>query len=474
MVGVSQQERWDNGGSFGIVAAVTIDAGKTWTEVVIPGISNASGGPYDRATDPWVAFGPTGTVYVSSLGFDGNETTGTTESAILVNRSTDGGLTWSQPSTLILDVKANANDDKEAITADPHNPNLVYVVWDQPNPNFPSSGTSGQTFFSRSTDGGQSWSTPRVIFQSPGVDTSVGHQVVVLPNGTLVDAFEEIHFDSTTRSVSSFLDILRSSDGGLTWSQPTVAVQEMPAGVDEPFNGFFVRTGTGLPEVAVDPANGNLYAVWEDAHLTGSSRRFESIAFSMSTDGGSIWSAPIQINQTPTNLSAMFDSSAFTPSIAVGRDGAVAVTYYDFRNQGTSPGAATDYWAVFGNPKGSGGLTNPANWGNELRLTTSSFNILNAPSAGGWFLGDYEGLAAAGNNFEAFFSQAGAPFPQAHVFARQILSGPGSWSSSPSGALSTSQAPARFVASEPVGFSCSGELPPGQGPRRRGRGRLQQ
>jgi hypothetical protein len=123
MVGVSQQERWDNGGSFGIVAAVTLDAGKTWTEVVIPGISNASGGPYDRATDPWVAFGPTGMVYVSSLGLDGNETTGFTESAILVNRSTDGGLTWSQPSTLILDVKANANDDKEAITADPHNPN---------------------------------------------------------------------------------------------------------------------------------------------------------------------------------------------------------------------------------------------------------------------------------------------------------------------------------------------------------------
>jgi hypothetical protein len=36
-------------------------------------------------------------------------------------------------------------------------------------------------------------------------------------------------------------------------------------------------------------------------------------------------------------------------------------------------------------------LTNcskPGNWGNELRVTTSSFNILNAPVARGHFLGD--------------------------------------------------------------------------------------
>ena len=109
MVGAWQQERWDNGGSFGIVAAVTFDAGSTWTEAVIPGLTGCSGGPYDRASDPWVSFGPTGTIYVSSLGLDGNETTGTTESAVLVNRSTDGGLTWSQPATLGKRVSASGS-----------------------------------------------------------------------------------------------------------------------------------------------------------------------------------------------------------------------------------------------------------------------------------------------------------------------------------------------------------------------------
>jgi hypothetical protein len=425
MVGVWQQDRWNDGGSFGNVAAVTFDAGKTWTEVAIPGITTCAGGAYDRGSDPWVSFGPTGTVYVSSLALDGNDDTGVTESAVLVNRSTDGGLTWGPPATIIQSGTGVLND-KEAVTADPHNANLVYVVWDQPDLSFPSSGTGGQTFFSRSTDGGQTWSAPQVIFQSPGSDSSVGHQIVVLPNGTLVDAFNELHFDPSTFTTSYFLDILRSTDGGVTWSQPVVAAQQMTLGVNDPFDLNFVRSGANLPEVAADPASGNLYAVWEDARF--SNNQYESIAFAMSGDGGLTWSAPIQVNQTPVSSAAAVDSQAFTPAVAVNANGTVAVSYYDFRFGDAIAGAGTDSWAVFGNPGGAGGLTNPANWGNEQRLTGASFNLLNAPNASGWFLGDYEGLAATGNSFEAFFSEAGSTFPQSAIFARQILAPAGGFS----------------------------------------------
>jgi hypothetical protein len=265
-----------------------------------------------------------------------------------------------------------------------------------------------------------------VIFQSPVNGTPVGHQIVVLPNGTLVDVFTEFQFGAT---ITTSLEILRSIDGGLTWSAPIVAAQEMPSGEIDPFNRSAVRTGATIPEVAVDPASGNVYAVWEDGRFSppspdGRNGEFDSIAFSMSLDGGLTWSSPIQINQTPVNLSAPLDSQAFTPSIAVGGDGTVAVTYYDFRYQGSIAGVATDCWAVFGNPQGSGGLTNPAKWGNELRLTSASFNILNGPVAEGPFLGDYQGLTAAGSNFLAFFAQAGSPFPQASTFSRQLLVGP--------------------------------------------------
>jgi hypothetical protein len=425
LVGVWQQDRWLGGAAQGTVAGVSFDGGRSWSEVVIPGLTSASGGSVDRAADPWVSFGPTGALFVSSLVFKVDNKGTFQKSGVAVSKSTDGGLTWSPPTLLIQTISSVVFNDKESITADPHNPNLVYTVWDQPNTSFPHAGPPAQTFISRSTDGGQTWSAPQVIFQSPGTDTSVGHQIVVLPNGTLIDSFVEF---TSSPSFTISLDILRSTDHGTTWSQPIVAAQEMPFGTFDPFNGDGVRSGISLPDVAADPASGNLYAVWEDGRFSfnaaiGSSQ-FGSIAFSMSTDGGLTWSSPIAINQTPANLSAPDDRQAFTPSVAVGADGTVAVTYYDFRYQGSIAGAATDAWAVFGNPQGSGGLTNPANWGNELRLTGASFNILNAPRSGGWFLGDYQGLAAAGSNFDAFFSQAGSTFPQASIFSRQIVVGP--------------------------------------------------
>jgi hypothetical protein len=403
-----------------------IASGQSWSEVVVPGLTTASGGNFDRASDPWVSFGPTGAVFVTSLVAKVDNHGVEQKSGVAVTESTDGGLTWSPPTLLIQTISSVIFNDKESITADPHNPNLVYAVWDQVNP---VAASATQTFFDRSSDAGQTWSAPQVIFQSPTGETNIDHQILVLPDGTLIDAFAEINPGFGLGSSPIALDILRSADHGNTWSQPIVAAQEMASGTFDPFNRADVRGGDFLPEVAADPASGNLYAVWQDSRFSPfnavtATGEYGSIAFLMSAHGGLTWSSPIQVNQTPANSLAPADSQAFGPSVAVGADGTVAVTYYDFRYQGSIPGAATDAWAVFGNPQGQGGLTNPANWGNELRLTEASFNILNAPISGGWFLGDYQGLAAAGSNFDAFFSQAGSSFPQASIVSRQILVGP--------------------------------------------------
>jgi hypothetical protein len=168
----------------------------------------------------------------------------------------------------------------------------------------------------------------------------------------------------------------------------------------------------------MNPANGNLYAVWQDARF--SNGQYTSVAFSMSTDGGFTWSAPIKINQTPDNVPAG-DRQAFLPSVAVNEDGVVAVSYYDFRNNTPAPGLPTDLWMVHAD----GNFTNPASWKSENRMTPASFNMENAPLRAGYFIGDYEGLVAEGKNFGAFFSMPSATKTSGIFFRDPLPAGSG-------------------------------------------------
>ena len=61
-VAVWQQDRWSNGGARGTVAGVSKDGGNSWTRVVVPGLTLASGGTYQRSSDPWVSIAPNGDV----------------------------------------------------------------------------------------------------------------------------------------------------------------------------------------------------------------------------------------------------------------------------------------------------------------------------------------------------------------------------------------------------------------------------
>jgi len=65
-------------------------------------------------------------------------------------------------------------------------------------------------------------------------------------------------------------------------------------------------------------------------------------------------------------------------------------------------------------------LTNPANWGNELRLTDCSFDFEQAATSHGRAsVGEYQGLAAAGGSFLTFFVQQHGTDP-ASIFFRRI------------------------------------------------------
>jgi hypothetical protein len=150
-----------------------------------------------------------------------------------------------------------------------------------------------------------------------------------------------------------------------------------------------LRTGAGLPIGAVDPSTGALYVVWSDGRFSGFQR--EGIAFSKSLDAGMTWSAPVQVNQA-TNV------QAFTPAVAAGAGG-VAVTYFDFRKDTPAPATLlTNAWRIV---SGDGGNT----W--RESLVYGPFDLNSAPlTTEGYFVGDYQGLVAAGGDFLAFFAAA--------------------------------------------------------------------
>ncbi len=403
IVAVYQQDRWSNGGARGLVTAVTHNGGTTWNTTFAhfsfcSGGTVANGGDFDRASDPWVTFAPNGDVYQISLSASADLLT----SGILVSKSTDGGDTWSEPTTLIRETTPFHFNDKESITADPADSNFVYAVWDRsrkPGENadfnaLHSFAFRGDIMFAWTTNAGASWETPRSLLPTNANLFSIGNQIVVLPNGTLVDVFALGKGSGIQPSINPFTEsVIRSTDKGTTWSNVIDISTDQAVAVRDPDTGAAVRVGAGLPDIAADPNNGTLYVVWTDSRFSGGAHN--DIALSRSTDGGLTWSAPVKINQT-TNGAA-----AFTPSVEVAVDGTVAVTYYDFRNNTPASGVPTDYWIIHCHPNTD--CTNPSNWAENH--VAGSFDIETAPVARGFFLGDYEGLASIGNNFAPLFIQ---------------------------------------------------------------------
>ena len=455
-----QQDRWTDGGARGLAGNLSTDSGAHWVDTIPNGVTECTGGVFGRASDPWVTFTPGGTAFFFSLVLDPAQPLtvfGARNSGMLVSRSTDGAQTWSAPTALIRTKSSHALNDKNSITADPTKGGAghVYAVWDQLSV-FPTTGGdaqvdqllasndgvviarelagllmaaaggapsfkfsfTGPTFFSTTADDGVTWSAARTIFD-PGTNAqTIDNLVVVPPSGDVLDFFTAINFTGspTAPGVVSIGHIV-STDMGATWSGPSFASDIQVVKVVTPDSGEPVRDASILYSVAVDPTSGAIYLAWQDDRFSAATNPattcttpsgtilVDGIAFSQSLDGGVTWSAPVQINQTPANTNPC-RQQAFIPAVVVAGDGTVVVTYYDFRNDtGTGGVEATDYFAVYC----TANCSSASSWvGNEAQLTTTSFNILDAPSVGaeGHFLGDYMGLAASGKNVFPVFGQA--------------------------------------------------------------------
>ncbi|PSL07018.1 hypothetical protein CLV30_102407 [Haloactinopolyspora alba] len=488
MAGFWQQDRWSDGGSRGNVLALSADGGASWTSLIPPNTTDCTENPaaagggfavFDRASDPWLSFAPNGDLHLMHLVFDVelpegkpgafSGRNGMVAQKVPAAALADGVVTdaeWGPPIPLAVDEGGGLHD-KNTMTADPTvaDGSHVYAVWDfldlnegaKRNPDRGVFGGGlafkGAAVFTRSTDGGQSWEPVRKLYDPGGINQTIGNQIVVLPDGTLVDVFNEIlnfRNDDGGPQFDFNVALKSSTDKGERWEprgRPIRAAKMLPRTLftPSPFVGVYlpdatgdatlagenaVRTADVIPEVTVDPNNGNLYVVWQDARFSAAeaggfgdpTRLVDEIAFMMSTDGGSTWSDPIKINQTPTEL-PLGNRQAFVPMVRVNDDGVVAVSYYDFRNNDPDDGvgddlgeASTDQFVVHCHAD----CSNPASWtpAGEVRVTDSSFDTADLPFAGGFFPGDYVGLGTDGTDFLSFFTRSDAMDPANQYVSR--------------------------------------------------------
>ncbi|HLB19724.1 MAG TPA: sialidase family protein, partial [Gaiellaceae bacterium] len=173
-------------------------------------------------------------------------------------------------------------NDKEwiAVDANASSPfrDRVYVTWTRfkfnaKNGNYVQS----PIFFVSSSDGGHTFTAPKSI--AGNVLYGQGSRPVVGPDGTVY-----VFWDGSTRHAT--LDstyMVKSSDGGATWSQP---VEVSPLNEIGLLHDTAFRNN-GFPAAAAAP-NGDLYVTWNtDTASIGS-----VAVYSKSTNGGATWSAP--------------------------------------------------------------------------------------------------------------------------------------------------------------------------------------
>ena len=398
-------------------AYTSMDGGHTWTDVMIPGTTWSTGavGPLramDGSGDPTVSFGPNNTVYFGSIAFGrgapaGNGTEPPT--AIIVNVSHDGGLSWGRPHIIALtgaDSHGNTTpthvfNDKIWVGADP-NSNHVYVTWTRFLDNPDGSYKESPIVISVSADGGSTFSAYRRIdppagTSNPGLQPySQGSNPQVGPDGTIYVAYESEYCRTAACDRPTDRDVTvvaKSTNHGRSFARSIVDTN-----YDFPFDpsvGDFVLTGehfrlNSYPQLTIDPVTSELLVTWVDDR----NGHYDADGNSIRTNGDNI-------------VSSSMDGITWTRSVAVGsaqdeifgavasNDGTAAVASYTrhFVPGGVKMDFA--YWrinAVPGHAVSAGPLT---------RITTQSSDprvqFIGISPEGhvlqGVFIGDYAAVS---------------------------------------------------------------------------------
>ncbi|MCP2242461.1 sialidase family protein [Lentzea aerocolonigenes] len=414
MIGATQQDRWPDGGARGLSSWITHNGGASWTKLPDVPWSGCQGGPtrFGRVTDPWVTYDKAGNAYFIGQPIDSAALGLSAISVTSLDRTTG---TWRPPQIIQEDSgDRGVFNDKVSVTGDPTRPGYAYATWirgtypndgkQHPIADLHSFAYRGKPMFSRTTDGGLTWSTP--VSMRDSNTYMQGNQIAVGPDGTLYNVAANLFTGAGNNDKGVYMGVMTSRDAGLHWSAPAKIAPIQFAQLFVPDDNFPIRAEDYLPDIAVDMTSGAVYVVWAD----GLGAALNKVVLVKSTDGGKHWSGPTVVATGGAGV------QSYNHSIDVSDTGMVTLTYWDDRNNVLGDGVATtDIWIRHSH-------NGTQSWEPEQHLY-GPFNHYTAPISyfapsdpRGLFLGDYMGLETiSGNNTIAFFTSTIADGADVHA-----------------------------------------------------------
>jgi hypothetical protein len=281
----------------------TVNSGTSWN-----GSDLISGSSY-FSTNPYCIYGSGSRIYYNYY-----------DDYIVTDRSDDYGNSWSGRIT----VPSSTSFDMNSITADVNSASSyygrVYIAYSD------FTLTQPAIFFSYSTNSGTSYVTSVQIGSPATSHYEQGANLQVGPNGELYCVWATPNLST---NIEDHIAFTKSTNGGASWTTPSnIITINGIRGTILPTN---IRSHS-FPSMAVDRSSssysGYIYLCWSQKNLSPAGSDAD-ICFAYSANNGSSWSTPIRVNDDTINNGKI----QFLPRIAVDQsNGKIAIIYYDNRD----------------------------------------------------------------------------------------------------------------------------------------------